>query len=136
MILDRLDIYQLQNAREFAHFLRATDQAVMDLEEAGQLISVLSPTGEPGRLFPKFQQIPQLNAALHQKAIALYRSRGLDMTIYWDFLRTRHAAFGGATGVEVLLDLTNNSALHELPPHTLVKVFLEAAEEDMHRATS
>jgi hypothetical protein len=133
---DRFDIFQLQDPREFAQAMHTTEQVVYDQEKAGQLISVLPPNGESGRLFPGFQQSPQLNEALHRKAIALYRSRGLDMTVYWDFLRTRHAAFGGATGVEVLLDLTANSALRELPPGVLEEVFLEAAEADMHRATS
>ncbi len=133
---DRFDIFQMQDPREFAQAMHTTEQVIYDHEKAGQLISVLPPNGEPGRLFPAFQQSQKLNAVLHRKAIALYRSRGLDMTIYWDFLRTRHASFGGATGVEVLLDLTDNSALRELPLDTLAEVFLEAAEEDMHRATS
>ncbi|NCT98305.1 MAG: hypothetical protein GXD23_13125 [Comamonadaceae bacterium] len=133
---DRFDMFLLQDPCEFAQAMQTTEQALYDQEKAGHLISVLPSIRECGRVFPGFQQRLQLNAALHRKAIALYRSRGLDMTIYWDFLRTRHAAFGGATGVEVLLDLTDNSALRELPPHTLAEVFLETAEEDMHRATS
>jgi len=136
VILDRLYIYQLQDPRDFALAMRATEQVILKLETAGQLISVLSPDREPGRLFPRFQQSQKLNAALHQNAIAMYRARGLDMTIYWDFLRTRHAAFGGATGVEVLLGCTERSALQELSAADLEEVFLEAAEEDMHRAVS
>lgn len=133
---DHLNMYQLQDAREFAHAMRTTEQVVLESETAGQLISVLSLDREPGRVFPRFQQSQKLNAALHKKAIATYRARGLDMTIYWDFLRTRHTVFGGATGVEVLLGCTERSALQELSAADLEEVFLEAAEEDMHRAVS
>lgn len=131
-----LDVFQLQDLRDFAYAMRATEQVILELEIAGQLISVLSPDREPVRLFPRFQLSQKLNAALHQKAIAIYRARGLDMTIYWDFLRTRHAAFGGAAGVEVLLYCIERAALQELPVADLEEVFLEAAEEDMHRAVS
>lgn len=133
---DCLNTFQLQNLREFAQAMRTTQQAALEMETAGQLISVLSPDRKPGRLFPRFQQSQKLNAALHQKAIAMYRARGLDMTIYWDFLRTRHAAFGGATGVEFLLDCTESAALQDLSVADFEAVFLEAAEEDMHRAIS
>lgn len=133
---DRFDLSQVQDAREFAQMMQATEQSVYNLEKESRLISVLTPDRALGRLFPRFQQSQQLNAALHQKAIALYQSRGLDMTIYWDFLRTRHTVFGGATGVEVLLGCIERSALQELSVADLEEVFLEAAEEDMHRAVS
>lgn len=66
----------------------------------------------------------------------MYRVRGLDVKIYWDFLRTRHTNVGGATGVIVLLDRTESSVLQELPAADLEELFLEAAEEDMHQAVS
>lgn len=133
---DTFDLHQLQDAREFARSIQTTEQGVYDLEKAGQLISVIPPNCEPGRRFPRFQQSQQLNAVLHQKAIAMYRSHGVDLTIYWDFLRTRHAVFGGATAVEVLLGCTGCSAPRDLPVETLEDIFLEAAAEDMHRAVS
>lgn len=66
----------------------------------------------------------------------MYRSHGLDMTLYWDFLRTRQEAFGGDSGIDFLLDLIANPSLHGVGTQEAERLFLELAGEDLHRATS
>lgn len=66
----------------------------------------------------------------------MYRSRGQALALYHDFLRTRQDAFGGSTGAEFLLGRAANPALRNLGPEELAVLFLELAEEDLHRATS
>ncbi len=128
--------YELLDAKAFAERMGVADQTVYNQEKAGRLIAVLSPGRERGRRFPSFQLSPRLNRELHQTAIAMYASRGRDMTLYWDFLRTRHEAFGGSTGVDFLLNRVANPALQDLEPDDLAGLFLEVAEEDLHRAVS
>lgn len=74
--------------------------------------------------------------AMHHSAIAMYRSRGVPLQLYQDFLCTRQDAFGDSTGAEFLLGRAANSALQDLPSAELTALFLELAEEDLHRATS
>jgi len=66
----------------------------------------------------------------------MYRSHGLDMTLYWDFLRIRQEAFGGDTGIDFLLDLIANPSLHGVGTQEAERLFLELAQEDLRRATS
>ncbi len=73
--------------------------------------------------------------AIHQAAIDMYRSRGQSLALYQAFLRTRQAAFGNSTGTEFLLGQAANPALRALSPEDLAALFLELAEEDLHRAT-
>ncbi len=128
--------YELLDVKDFAERMQASDQTVYNQERAGRLISVLPPGRERGRRYPGFQLSPRLNRALHQDAIAMYRSQGQDTTLYWDFLRTRHEVFGGSTGVDFLLNRVANPALQDLEPDDLAGLFLETAEEDLHRAVS
>lgn len=74
--------------------------------------------------------------AMHQAAIAMYRSRGKSLEFYQAFLRTRQAVFGDCTAAEFLLGRAANRALQALAPDELLALFLELAEEDIHRATS
>lgn len=74
--------------------------------------------------------------AIHQAAIAMYRSRGQNLDLYQAFLRTRQAVFGDCTAAEFLLGRAANPALQALAPDELQALFLELAEEDLHRATS
>lgn len=128
--------YELLDLHEFAERMNVSIQAVLEAEGAGEIMSVLPPTGAGSRRFPSFQLSARLRRILHQNAIAMYRSQGQDLTLYWDFLRTRQEAFGGHTGVDFLLDLVSNSSLYGIGGDDLARLFLELAEEDLHRATS
>jgi len=81
-------------------------------------------------------QIPPMYQAMHRAAISMYQSRGVDLVLYQDFLRTRQEVFGGSTGAEFLLGRAANPALRDLDLEELAALFLELAEEDLHRATS
>lgn len=74
--------------------------------------------------------------AMHQAAIAMYRSRGQSLVLYQVFLRTRQDVFGDCTAAEFLHGQAANPALQDLAPDELQALFLELAEEDLHRATS
>ncbi len=81
-------------------------------------------------------QIPPMYQAMHRAAIAMYQSRGANLVLYEDFLRTRQEVFGGSTGAEFLLGRAANPALQDLDLEELAALFLELAEEDLHRAMS
>jgi hypothetical protein len=130
------DRFQLLDAKEFAARLDATDQTVYNMEKAGRLISVLPPSRVRNRRYPAFQLNPRLNRTLHELAIAMYRSHEQDMTLYWDFLRTRHQDFGGSTGVDFLLNRVAEPGFVDLEQGDLNDLFLSIAEEDMSRAIS
>jgi len=83
---------------------------------------------------PEHLEAPYL--AMHLAAIEMYRSRGPSLVLYEDFLRTRQAVFGDCTAAEFLLGKAANPALQTLEPGELQALFLELAEEDIHRATS
>lgn len=130
------DRFQLLEAKDFAARLDATDQTVYNWEKAGRLISVLPPGRVRSRRYPAFQLSPRLNRPLHELAIAMYRSHEQDMTLYWDFLRSRHKDFGGSTGVDFLLNRVAEPSLLDLEESDLNDLFLSMAEEDMSRAIS
>ncbi|WP_300650594.1 hypothetical protein [Hydrogenophaga sp.] len=130
------DRFELLEAKDFAARLDATDQTVYNWEKAGRLISVLPPGRVRSRRYPAFQLSPRLNRPLHALAIAMYRSHEQDMTLYWDFLRTRHKDFGGSTGVDFLLNRVAEPGLVDLEESDLHDLFLSMAEEDMSRAIS
>ncbi|MDP3347773.1 MAG: hypothetical protein Q8S92_02110, partial [Hydrogenophaga sp.] len=123
-------------AKDYAARLDATDQTVYNWEKAGRLISVLPPGRVRSRRYPAFQLSPRLNRPLHELAIAMYRSHEQDMTLYWDFLRSRHKDFGGSTGVDFLLNRVADPGLLDLEESDLNDLFLSMAEEDMSRAIS
>lgn len=81
-------------------------------------------------------QIPPMYQAMHRAAISMYQSRGVNLVLYQDFLRTRQEVFGGSTGTEFLLGRAANPALRNLDQEELAALFLELAEEDLHRAMS
>jgi len=81
-------------------------------------------------------QLVGYRLAMHHAAIAMYRSRGQSLVLYEEFLRTRQAVFGDRTAAELLLGKAANPALQALEPDELQSLFLELAEEDLHRATS
>lgn len=81
-------------------------------------------------------QLVGQSLAMHLAAIGMYRSRGQSLELYQAFLRTRQAVFGDCTAAEFLLGLAANPALQALAPDELQALFLELAEEDLHRATS
>lgn len=111
---------------------QAVDEPVDDL-----LLLLLPPTKSSSDLTAGFpEQIPPRYQAIHRAAISMYQSRGADLRLYEDFLRTRQEVFGGSTGTEFLLGRAANPALHTLEPQELAALFLELAEEDLHRATS
>ncbi len=83
---------------------------------------------------PEHLEAPYL--AMHQAAIEMYRSRGQSLVFYEDFLRTRQAVFGDCTAAELLLGKAANPALRTLAPDELQALYLELAEEDLHRATT
>lgn len=128
--------YELLSVRDFAKQMNVSIHTVLEEEVAGRIMSVLPPTGTGARCFPRFQLSSRLRRGLHQEAIAMYRSHGLDMTLYWDFLRTRQGAFGGDSGIDFLLDLIANPSLHGVGTQEAERLFLELAGEDLHRATS
>lgn len=128
--------YELLSVCDFAKQMNVSSQTVLEEEVAGRIMSVLPPTGSGARCFPSFQLSSRLRRGLHQEAIAMYRSHGLDMTLYWDFLRTRQEAFGGDTALDFLLDLIANPSPHGVGTQEADRLFLELAEEDLHRATS
>jgi hypothetical protein len=130
------DRFQLLEAKDYAARLDATDQTVYNWEKAGRLISVLPPGRVRSRRYPAFQLSPRLNRPLHELAIAMYRSHEQDMTLYWDFLRSRHKDFGGSTGVDFLLNRVAEPGLLDLEESDLNDLFLSVAEEDMSRAIS
>ena len=130
------DRFELLEAKDFAARLGATDQTVYNWEKAGRLISVLPPGRVRSRRYPAFQLSARLNRPLHALAIAMYRSHEQDMTLYWDFLRTRHKDFGGSTGVDFLLNRFAEPGLVDLEESDLNDLFLSMAEEDMSRAIS
>jgi protein-tyrosine phosphatase len=128
--------YELLSVCDFAKQMNVSCQTVLEEEVAGRIMSVLPPTGSGARCFPRFQLSSRLRRGLHQEAIAMYRSHGLDMTLYWDFLRTRQEAFGGDTALDFLLDLIPNPSPHGVGTQEAERLFLELAQEDLHRATS
>jgi hypothetical protein len=130
------DRFELLEAKDFAARLDATDQTVYNWEKAGRLISVLPPGRVRSRRYPAFQLSKRLNRPLHELAIAMYRSHEQDMTLYWDFLRSRHKDFGGSTGVDFLLNRVAEPGLVDLEESDLNDLFLSMAEEDMSRAIS
>lgn len=73
---------------------------------------------------------------MHRAAISMYQLRGANLVLYQDFLRTRQEVFDGSTGAEFLLGRAANPALRDLDPKELAELFLELAEEDLHRAMS
>lgn len=130
------DPFELLDAKAFAERMDATDQTVYNAEKAGRLISVLPPGRQRHRRYPAFQLSARLDKPLHEKAIAMYREHGHDMTLYWDFLRTRHKDFGGSTGVDFLLKRAGNPAFADLSEEDQHAIFLSLAEEDMSRTIS
>lgn len=113
------------------------DHQAVDEPVDGFLLLLMPSTKSSSDLMAGFSdQIPPRYQAIHRAAISMYQSRGADLRLYEDFLRTRQEVLGGSTGAEFLLGRAANPALRDIGPEELASLFLELAEEDLHRATS
>jgi len=118
---------------------------VYEREKKGNLFSVLPPGRENGRKYPAFQIHRTVDNELLVALIALYRGRGASTNLLWDFLRSVQSAFGGATGVDVLIgehpqrsgiDARKLKALYALPSAERHQFVMDHALEDLHHASA
>ena len=104
-VLDDIDDIhsELLPVQDMAKRMRRTHANVYLREKNGTLFAVPRSGRTYGRQYPAFQVHPNLEGALLNDLIALFRTHDASTLMLWDFLRSVHPELGNLTGVEFLI---------------------------------